>query len=55
VVSAGDSYNDIGMLLEANTGFLIHAPDNVKKDFPQFKGVESHADLMKAIVETLKA
>ena len=49
VVSAGDSYNDTGMLLEANTGFLIHAPDNVKKEFPQFKAVESHPDLLKAI------
>src|ERR1700752_2478873 len=43
VISAGDSYNDTGMLLEANTGFLIHAPENVKKEFPQFKAVESHA------------
>jgi phosphoserine/homoserine phosphotransferase len=49
VISAGDSYNDTGMLLEAHTGFLIHAPDNVKKEFPQFKAVESHADLLKLI------
>ena len=54
VVSAGDSYNDTGMLLEANTGFLIHAPDNVKRDFPQLKAFESHAELMKAIVGALK-
>ncbi|HUE37761.1 MAG TPA: bifunctional phosphoserine phosphatase/homoserine phosphotransferase ThrH [Candidatus Acidoferrum sp.] len=49
VISAGDSYNDIGMLLEANVGFLIHAPDNVKKEFPQFQAVESHADLLRLI------
>jgi phosphoserine/homoserine phosphotransferase len=49
VISAGDSYNDTGMLLEANVGFLIHAPDNVKKEFPQFKAVENHADLLKLI------
>src|SRR5580700_9584455 len=49
VISAGDSYNDTGMLLEANAGFLIHAPENVKKEFPQFKAVESHADLLKLI------
>jgi phosphoserine/homoserine phosphotransferase len=54
VVSAGDSYNDTGMLLEANTGFLIHAPDNVKRDFPQLKAFESHAELMTAILEALK-
>ena len=49
VVSAGDSYNDTGMLMEADAGFLIHAPDNVKQQFPQFKAVESHADLLKLI------
>lgn len=49
VISAGDSYNDTAMLLEANVGFLIHAPENVKREFPQLKAVESHAELMKLI------
>jgi phosphoserine/homoserine phosphotransferase len=49
VISAGDSYNDTAMLLEANLGFLIHAPENVKKQFPQFQAVESHAELLKLI------
>jgi len=49
VISAGDSYNDTAMLLEANAGFLIHAPENVKKEFPQFKAVESYAELLKLI------
>ncbi len=49
VIAAGDSFNDTAMLSEANVGFLIHAPENVKKQFPQFKAVESHADLLKLI------
>jgi phosphoserine/homoserine phosphotransferase len=49
VISAGDSYNDTAMLGEADVGFLIHAPENVKKEFPQFKAVESHAELLDAI------
>ncbi len=49
VIAAGDSYNDTGMLLEANTGILIHAPENVKKEFPQFQAVESHPDLLRVI------
>lgn len=53
VVSAGDSYNDTAMLMEANVGFLIHAPENVKKEFPQLKAVESHADLLKLIKAAL--
>jgi len=49
VISAGDSYNDTAMLAEANVGFLIHAPENVKLQFPQFKSVESHAELLQEI------
>jgi len=55
VISAGDSYNDTAMLLEANVGFLIHAPENVKKEFPQFKAVESLADLLKLIKAELRS
>jgi phosphoserine / homoserine phosphotransferase len=49
VVSAGDSFNDTAMLAEADVGFLIHAPENAKQQFPQFKPVENHADLLKLI------
>jgi len=41
------------MLSEANAGFLIHAPENVKRQFPQFQAVESHADLLKLIKQAL--
>jgi phosphoserine/homoserine phosphotransferase len=54
VISAGDSYNDTAMLGEADEGFLIHAPENVKKEFPQFKAVESLAELLKLIKIELK-
>ena len=49
VIAAGDSYNDTGMLLEADAGFLIHAPEKVKAEFPQLPAVESHAELIKLI------
>ena len=49
VISAGDSFNDTAMLIEAHVGFLIHAPANVKRQFPQFEAVESHAELLKLI------
>jgi phosphoserine/homoserine phosphotransferase len=49
VISAGDSYNDTAMLIEADTGFLIHAPEKVKQEFSQFKAVDSHAELLKFI------
>jgi phosphoserine / homoserine phosphotransferase len=53
VISAGDSYNDTAMLLAANVGFLIHAPEKVKQEFPQFTAVESHAELLKLIKAAL--
>ena len=53
VISAGDSYNDTAMLLEANVGFLFHAPDNVKQQFPEFKAVDSYAELMKLIKQAM--
>jgi len=54
VIAAGDSYNDTTMLCEADVGFLIHAPDNVKREFPQFKAVESQADLLLEIKRVLE-
>ena len=49
LIAAGDSFNDTAMLSEAHVGFLFRAPENVKKQFPQFKAVEAYADLMKLI------
>jgi len=51
VIAAGDSFNDTAMLAEANAGFLFRAPDSIKKQFPQFRAVESYADLMALIRE----
>ena len=53
VISAGDSFNDTAMLAAADLGFLIHAPPNVIAQFPQFKAVGSHAELMGCIKAAL--
>jgi phosphoserine / homoserine phosphotransferase len=53
VIAAGDSFNDTSMLQEAHFGFLFHAPENVKRDFPQFRAVESYSNLMKSIREAM--
>lgn len=49
VLAAGDSYNDTAMLGAADKGFLIHAPENVIREFPQFPSVASHTELLQAI------
>ena len=53
VIAAGDSYNDTSMLGQANHGFLVHAPDNVVRQFPQFPAVNSHGDLLARITACL--
>src|SRR5437870_10370796 len=53
VIAAGYSYNDTAMLYEANIGFLFRAPENVRKEFPQFRSVETYRDLLKLIDEAL--
>ena len=49
VIAAGDSYNDTSMLAEADAGFLLHAPDNVIQEFPQFPAMNNYAELQVAI------
>ena len=44
-IAAGDSYNDVSMLSEADVGILFKAPDNVVKEFPQFPSVHDYEEL----------
>ncbi len=44
-IATGDSYNDITMLTEADSGILFHAPQNVIDEFPQFPAVQTFTDL----------
>src|SRR2546426_6543282 len=53
VVAAGDAYNDTAMLKEADVGFLFRAPENVRKEFSQFKAVETYRELLKLIKAAL--
>ena len=45
VFAAGDSYNDITMLDEADAGFLFRAPQNVIDEFPQYKVTTEYTEL----------
>ena len=53
VVAAGDSYNDIGMLKQADMGILFDPPENVISDYPQFSVSMGYADFQKKL-ETCK-
>jgi phosphoserine/homoserine phosphotransferase len=45
VLAAGDSYNDVSMLDEADAGFFYMAPDNVRADYPQYPFAQSYSEL----------
>ena len=45
--------NDTTMLGAADAGFLFHAPDNVKGEFPQLPAHEEFDDLLAAITAEL--
>jgi len=49
VLAAGDSYNDTTMLLQADHGFLFHAPENVRREFPQFPAFDDYGALLAAM------
>ena len=45
IIAAGDSYNDISMLEEADAGILFKAPTNVIAEYPQYPAVGSYEEL----------
>ena len=53
VVAAGDSYNDITMLGEADAGILFCPPAKVIDEFPQFPVTGDYSELRAAFEEVL--
>ena len=51
-IGMGDSYNDITMLKEADSGILFNPPDNVKNEYPEFPVTFSYEEL-KSIIEKI--
>ena len=47
VFAAGDSYNDIQMLTEADLGVFFQAPEHIKNEFSKINCVENYVELKK--------
>ena len=45
VVAAGDSFNDVGMLEQADIGIFFRAPQAIAEQFPAFEAVEEYTHL----------
>jgi len=52
-ISAGDSYNDLGMILNSKAGFLFRSTEKIKQDYPQLPAFEEYDDLLAAIEKAL--
>jgi phosphoserine/homoserine phosphotransferase len=48
VVAAGDSYNDTGMLKQAEAGIFFCPPESITKEFPQFPVTRQYAEMKQA-------
>ena len=51
VFAAGDSYNDIQMLTEADLGLFFQAPKHIRDEYSDINGVENYAELKKVFSE----
>ena len=54
VIAAGDSYNDVSMLLEAKHGILFRPPKNVVEQFPELPVVNEYDGLKDLISKYLE-
>ncbi|MDA3812128.1 MAG: bifunctional phosphoserine phosphatase/homoserine phosphotransferase ThrH [Spirochaetaceae bacterium] len=51
VFSAGDSYNDLNMIINSDFGALFRAPSQITIDYPHLKNVSTYDELLDIIKE----
>lgn len=52
-ICAGDSHNDLGMILNSKAGFLFKSTDAIKAEYPQLDAFEEYNELLDAIKKAL--
>jgi len=55
VVAAGDSYNDTGMLKQADAGIFFRPPESITKEFPQFPITHQYEEMKQAFQQAKAA
>ncbi|MCL2758587.1 MAG: bifunctional phosphoserine phosphatase/homoserine phosphotransferase ThrH [Treponema sp.] len=53
IFAAGDSFNDLAMIREADSGCLFCAPEQIRKDCSDLKCVDTYEDLLNIINDFL--
>ena len=52
-IAAGDSYNDLGMILASKAGFLFRSTEAIKAEYPQLPAFEEFDEFLAAIKAAL--
>lgn len=52
-IAAGDSFNDLGMILNSKAGFLFKSTQQIKDDYPNLPAFEEYDELLAAIKAAL--
>lgn len=52
-IAAGDSHNDLGMILNSKAGFLFRSTDAIKAEYPDVPAYETYDELFSAIEAVL--
>ncbi len=52
-IAAGDSYNDLGMILNSKAGFLFKSTEKIKADYPDLPAFEEYDEFLEAIKQAL--
>ena len=48
-ISAGDSFNDLGMIQASKAGILFRSTEQIKKDYPELPACETYDELLALI------
>ncbi len=52
-IAAGDSFNDLGMILNSKAGFLFKSTEQIKADYPELPAYDTYDELLAAIKKAL--
>ncbi len=52
-IAAGDSFNDLDMIMASKAGFLFRSTEKIKNDYPDIPAYEEYGDLLDAIKKAL--
>ncbi len=52
-IAAGDSFNDLDMILASRKGFLFRSTEQIRRDYPQLESFEDYDSFLAAIKRTI--